>query len=753
MLDYNAKSTYQDPDGYSWDFYRDDQKGPNPDPNTFYIIPKPQFVFDNNKPSIQFHTYATDGADNGSGFCRFDVELSIPSKVEAAVKTQILGNSTRFPGVTNPNFQTLDLKAGSKAVVTFADGDDTIDYVAEASNYGGDTASFLMKLTASQMKNLKASFTTSGGALNIKYYLTVSARLQSVSAVLKFNSAEAYTYQVTQPTYNSWGDQTSPGSAEGFLKSSQSSHVELTWGIDNPSESLKKTVTDWANTTLATLVTAAVKKVIALQKITSSRSFKISEVESFTSNYSENMVVDWSIQPTATLPSFQDMGLSISDFEKTVNKRQQQMIVTANVPFDGHTISTSNSPSAGGTISQGLSNPVKIKSISVTVKYPTLSEAHSTYEFTKNESYIFLAPYDPTAGPEWSLEYKVNYVDSSVPAMSGSIKNITTVQQYLKLAQIGVLSVEFDATPAFNNNEMPKPDEVVVDFSFVNSKGGSFKNINQKLTFKKADQSYVQSVQSLQPLPITNGYNYKVTYNYNGVEYSAPLKSGETGFKQIIDAVNAVSSTNLIVFVKGEEAANDPILEVDVKMWFDNPSKTPDNVSNNPNKNSPAVFTITPSQQGTNIIGHETFIGVEIANSPLVYSASITAAEGQINIPPQKLMQNTASVFLSAKQRYFTLEVNLASIDWGTATYDAIQVIPKFSVKSDGTTKTFPAPDTGIQWNTSEVDSKYHTQGYQDGDTVTYDLEVVYITKGQNPVKKTLKNQTSPVFDVPATLS
>nr|WP_321232952.1 hypothetical protein [uncultured Psychroserpens sp.] len=751
MLDYNAKSTYQDSTGYSWDYYRDDQKGPNPDPNTFYIIPKPQFVFDANmKPSIQFHTYATDDQNNGSGFCRLDVELSIPDAIQGKIKADILANPTRFPGVTSPNFQTLDLIPGSQAEITFADQGEKITYVADASNYGGDTAAILMNLTASQMKNLKSSFTTSGGALELKYYLNVSARLQSVSAVLSFNSAEAYTYQVTQPTYDSWGDQTSPGSAQGFLKESQSSHVDLTWGIQNPPQSLVKTVTDWANSTLASLVAASVRKVIALQKMTSSESFKISEVQSFTSNYAEDMVVDWAIQPTAALPSFSDMGLSISDFESTINKRQQQMIVTTNVPFAG-TNTSSLKGSSSGTMNGGLSNPVSVKKISVTVSYPTLSQANSSYEFTANGSKTFLAPYDLTAGSIWSLQYTVDYDDTSVPSITGTISNINNSQEYLKLAQIGSLTVDFDATPAFNNNEDVKPDEVIVNFSYVNVGGGKFKNINQKLNFKSTDTSFVQSVVSQQPLPITNGYNYRVTYMYGGVEYLAPLQSNKTGFKQIIQAVSAVNSTNLIVFAKGDEAQNDPILEVDVKMWFDNPSKTPANIENNPTADSPATFIITPAMGGNSISGHKTFIGVEIANSPLIYTASITQPSGQINVPPQKLAQGTASVFLSKTQRYFTLEVNLSSIDWDAAAYDALQVIPTFTVKkAGGTSTTFKPRGVGIQWNKKEVESQYHTQVFQEGDTVSYDLDIIYTTNNQNPVKNTLKNQTSVVFDVPA---
>lgn len=744
MLDYNAKSTYQDASGYSWDYYRDDQKGPNPDPNTFYIIPRPQFVMNDGKPSIQIHTYATDGKDNGSGFCRMDVEISVPSDIEGAISKAILANPTRFPHVTKPNFQSLALNPGSKAVVEFADEQKTLQFVTNASDYGSDVASFLMKLTASQLKSLKAALSTSGGALNLTYYLNVPARLQSVSAILTFNSAIAYSYQVTQPTYNGWGDQTSPGSAQGFLKDSQSSNVKLTWGIAHPPQSLVKTVTDWANRTLASLVSAEVAKVIAVQKMTSSESFKISEVQSFTSHFAEDMVVDWKIEPKAALPSFPDMKLNIKDFESTINKLQQQMIVRTNVPFAAKKGKPDQVTGSGG-----ISDLAKVKSISVKINYPTLPQKGSTFTFSENGTFSVIAQYDEAAGSEWSMDYTVNYEDTNTPSIKGSITNIKTSEQALKLEQVGILAVQFDASGAFNPSEYKAPDKVVVDFSYVNSIEASPDAVNQQLVFEASDTSFVKTVKSLQKLPVSQGYNYQVTYYYDGVQYKAPLQSKQTGFSQQIGAVNIFSTTNLIVFERPSKVQNDPILEVDVKMYFENPNKIPANITNAPTKSSPATFTIMPPTSGSqNIVAHKSFVGLEIANSPLVYTAAVTSASGQESIPPQKIMQNFPSLFLNATQRYFTLEVNLGSIDWKKASYYAIQVIPTFYIdKAKNST-----PDTGIQWNNPELESKYHTIGYKKGQKVTYDLEVVYLTKNQNPKKTSYTGLDDVVFDVPATI-
>jgi len=745
MLDYNAKASFQDSNGYSWDYYRDDQKGPVHDPNTFYIIPKPQFVFNDNQPSIQFHTYATNGKDNGSGFCRMDVELSVPSDIETSISKAILANPTRFPNVTAPNFSTLDLNPGCKAVIEFDDGAEKIQHVAKASNYGSDTASFLIKLTASQLKSLKAAFTTGGGAVGITYVLNVPARLQSVSAVLSFNSAIAYSYQVTQPTYNGWGDQTSPGTAAGILKDSESSSVKLTWGIKSPPAELIKSVTNWANETLASLIAAQIQNIIAVRKMKSTDSFKISEVQSFETNYSEDMVVDWKIQPKATLPSFPDMGLSIKDFESTINKQQQHMTVKTNVPFSA---GAKNKNSSKRNF-KGISSIAEVENIAVKINYPTLAQANSSHSFNSNGVFSVLAPYDETAGGNWSLDYTVNYKDKTTPQLTGTIKNINTNEQFLKLEDVGVLFVAFDTSPAFNPTEYKAPDEIHVDFSFVNSNELTPEKVNQKLIFKSGDKSYIKHIKSLEKYPISQAYNYSVTYIYDGVEYKAPLQSHKTGFLQTIPAVNVFSTTNLIVYEKASQVENDPLLEVDVKMWFENPDKLPKNIKNAPTKASPASFTITPPMESKNIVAHKSFVGVEVANSPLVYTANVTSASGQTVIAPQKIMQNFSSIFLSNTQRYFTLEVNLSAIDWTKATYDSIQVIPTFTVGKSGST----TPDTGIQWNKSESESKYHTVGYNTGEAISYDLEIVYITKGSDPVKKTMKNQSDVVFNVPASSS
>src|SRR6185312_7002856 len=85
MLNITLKGTYQDATGYQWDYYGDDVNN-----NVFYVIPRPQFVVnDQGQPSFQIIRYATNDQSNGSGYWRFDVELSVPATVLSAIKAQI----------------------------------------------------------------------------------------------------------------------------------------------------------------------------------------------------------------------------------------------------------------------------------------------------------------------------------------------------------------------------------------------------------------------------------------------------------------------------------------------------------------------------------------------------------------------------------------------------------------------------------------------------------------------------------------
>jgi hypothetical protein len=745
MLNFTLKGTYQDAAGFNWDYYGDDANASN-----FYIVPKPQFVMDNSgKPSFQITRYSTDDANNGAGYCRFDVELSVPANIEDAVRAQI---PSKFPNAKAPYFfLALDYNPGGKAYFEFSSTGGNVTFGAKASQFGSNVASFLLQMTKEQLDTLTAAFSTSGGAYEVEYHLSVPARLPAVNAVLSFDSSIAYQYQVTQPSFNSWGNETSPGSVQTLLNESASSTIDITWGVSNPPEALRQAVAGWANGTLADLVSAEVQETIKLQGLQSGQSFNINEVSSFTSTYGENMVIDWLISPRVALPSFPSLGLNIANFTSTVNERQQQMIVSVFLPFKSDSDGSGNVPAP--TLPNGTTPQTLVDHVAVTVSYPGLPQANATHTFTRNESATFTAAYDETAGPTWGLDYTVTYADTSMAPVAGSVTGITQGSYTLQVEEAGILTVVFDAQQAFAT-EGAKPTEIEVLFSYVDRNGGG-NLIQQAILIKATDNPQQGSITSIQPMPLNSRYNYQVTYVYPGaVQYQAPLVQGQTGFLQMIPAADALHSTNLIIFVPSSQADTEPVFDATVQMWYVSPPTLPPSVSSQPSKDSPAVFTITPATDSSgNLFGHETFLGLLSGDEPLVYSASIDAAEGQIDINDTLIENDQASIMVTPTQRYFTLEISPAPIDWNTASFMSVEVLITAKV-AQGTAPSAPTtqpPQREYTWNKGEGGSKYVTYPIQDGNQVSYDWEVNYITPGK-PVQTVKRSgATDLILNIPAT--
>lgn len=745
MLNFSLKGTYQDATGYCWDYYGDDTN-----PSNFYIVPRPQFVLTGNgQPSFQITRYKTDDAGNGAGFCRFDIELSVPAEIEAGITAQI---PQKFPGAKAPYFfLALDCNPDGKAYFDFASGGATTTFSAPASSFGSNTASFLLPMSKEQLDTVTQAFTTSGGSYDVEYHLSVPARLPAVSAQLSFDSSIAYQYQVTQPSYNSWGDETSPGSVQKLLKESASSKVAITWGTQKPSADLQQAVADWANGTLADLVSAEVQKTIQLQGIHSGRSFNINEVSSFTSTYCENMVINWLIAPRAALPSFPSLGLKVEDFVSTVNERQQLMTVSAFLPFASDNNGSNNIPAP--TLPDGSTLQALVKNVTVTVSYPGLPEANASHTFTGNESYTFTAGYSEQAGPNWDLEYTVTYMDTAMAPVSGKVSNIDANTYTLQVEEAGILTVLFDASQAFAS-QGTLPTEIDIAFSYMDI-SGSAPAISQEIKILKTDAPQQGKIVSYYPLPLNSRYNYQVTYVFAGsVQYSAPLVQGKNGFLQVIPAANAAHSCNLIIYVPSAQASDNLIFDAVVQMWYQQPPTLPPSGSTQPTKDSPAVFTITPATDAQgNLFGRATFEGLLSGDQPLVYTAAIDTASGQIDIPDTLLENTQPSVMVSPTQRYFTLEISTEAIDWSSATFESVEVLVNLYI-AQGSASGKPGntpQQRAFSWNKGEQGSKYLTYGIQDGNAVTYDWTANYVTPGKPLQSKSSKGAADLILNIPAT--
>lgn len=736
MLNITIKGTYVDEKSFSWDYYGDDV-----DAATFYILPQPQFVLQaNGSPSFEVLRYATDDASNGSGFLRLDVELAVPADVQAAIAAQV---PTFFPNAKTPyQFVAPNYNPGAKAYFRFGSGADMQIFAASASSYGANVATFQLPMTKTQLDTAVSVFGGQGGAYDVEYVLSVPARLPAVTATLGFNSAIAYQYQVTQPSYDSWGDETSPGSVSTLLNESAASTITIDWGTTTPSADLRQAVADWANDTLSDLVTTEVQKTIALQGLKSDNSFNISEVSSFTSIYSENMVVDWLLKPIATLPTFPAMGIPIAGFESSVNERQQVMTVAVDMPFKGQ----------GGNNSLASDEPATLpESVSVTVAYPGLPEAEATQVFTSSTTHNFVAPYDETAGPNWTVTYTVTYADSASPTVSPKAPIAVSTGTYtLPVSAAGILFVSFDGHQVFAS-EGTVPTEIDIAFSYIGNDGGDL--IQQSATIKATDATKSAEIQSYYPLPITSLYNFQITYTFaGGVQWTAPLVTAQSGFKQVIPAADAVHSTNLIVFVSAAVSENNPLLDgPTVQLYYAAPPSTaPGNVTTLPSKSSPAVFTVTPATDAkSNTIGHEAFVGVLSGNQPIVYSASLDMGNGQIDINDAMVENDQASIMITPTQRYFTLQIDPSAIEWTAVSYSSVEVLVSATIKPSGTGSTSQPPERSFIWNKNEGGSFYVTYSIQDGDTVSYAWKANYVTPNA-PVQTATGKGSDIILNVPA---
>ena len=731
MLNITLKGTYQDPTGYQWDYYGDDVNA-----NLFYVIPRPQFVLDNQgHPSFQIVREATNDQRNGSGYWRFDVELSVPAEVLSAISAQI---PQRFPNAKSPIFDALNYNPGGMAYLNFAGGGQNLSFAATASSFGSNQASFLIQMNKTQLDTVTAAFSQSGGAFEVDYQLSVPARLPAVNAVLSFDSSLAYKYQVTQPRYNGWGDQISPRTAQGFLTQSESSKVTISWGSANPSQQLQQDVATWANDTLADLVAAEVKQAIALQGMKSDNSFDISEVSSFTNSYSQNQVIAWLIQPAAALPSFKDLGLNIADFTTTVNEQQQLMTVSVHLPFSADSENAPNIPQANDT-------PMLVKSVTVTVDYPTLPQASASYTFTANGSQTFSAPYDTSHGPNWNLSYYVTYSGPSTP-VQGTISGIDQGEYTLALEAAGILTVVFDATQAFATESTP-PTEVDIRFSYVNS-DGTGELITHTLVIKKTDSPQQGSITSYVAMPINSTYNYQTTYVFaGGTTYTAPVVQDQNGFKQIIPAAAAIHATNLLIMLDNQSPSQ--IFDATVQVWYQQPPNVYGAPSSLPTPQSPAVFSLTPNPIDNSRYSwaRATFTGLTNGNQPLIFSASIDTSDGQSDVNGQMIENDQASVMISATQRYYTLEVNPSAIDWKSASFSSVEVLVTASITSNG--QATPQQQRTLTWNKGDLGNAFITYPIQQSNTVAYDWKVNYITAGQPVESKIGSNATDTIFNIP----
>lgn len=736
MLDFTKTGTYQDPTGFTWQFF-----GDNSNPNLFYVTPRPQWVAAaDGKPPVQIIAYKTDGQSPG-GSCTFSTELAVPPEVLDKI-TPLVASS--FAGATQPTYQALQANQGAQAILTLPIDGQQKEYIATASSFGGNAASFVLNLSGPELTVLQAILGGNSDGLNIRYELTVPASLQAVTATLVFDSSIAYQYQLTSAKYNSWGDQVSPQTVTELLQQSGSSKVNLQWGIANPSEALRDAVSDWANTTLATLVTASVNQAIALQSVKSDNSFTMNQVSSFTTTYSENQVIAWPVKPQAQLSALGAQALAAATSE--ADFRKQVMNVSVALPFVGDS-NTAHAPQIDGY------TPVLIESVNVTVLYPGLSQAAASASFTNSQSATFVTPFVAEHGNTWDLEYQVVFHQNLTQNVRGKISDIDAGTFALQLAQAGVLTVTFDAATLYSN---PKPEEnpenVRVDLQFVSS-DPSGQAFTQSLQLDAGKPS--GNITSLLTVPINDPYQYVVTYNYPAKSYTGPVIRDQTGFTQQLVSVLTKQSTGVILAYQ-ENPALPPILSADVKVWYQSPPAIPGMGGGIPSKNDPSVYSLQPNAaSGGWIYSSQTFSALVMSRTPLVFSSSINALSGQIEVNEQLLENTIPSIMITPTQRYFTVTLSPAAIDWDSADFDQVQVEITATAIGEGASSPNLGVERLVYWLKGDNQPAYITyllqvkDPYASQPAITYTWQATYLRAGSAPRRTPQTTATSAVLDIP----
>lgn len=726
MLNINRKGTYQDTSGFTWVFYGDTDSDKK---NVFYIVPKPDFVYDSqNNPILKLVSVNSDDPQaQGSGYCYFETDLTIP----AAIKTAIINEIPKWFADAGSNIliTALDYYPGAYALLTLGDQ----EFQAPASEFGANTASFTIDLTADMMKTLQGLLTTSGGSLGVKYVMSVPASMPAVEATLSFNSAIAYNYQVTHAQHHTWSKDT-PRSVQKILKASNSSKVDISWKIKSPPQQLVEDVANWANETLQALVTAEVNKALELTKKENYDSFKISEVSSFSNTYSENQVISWWLYPANALPSLKDLGKNIADFSSTVEKRQETITIYAHLPFNKDSAQNPNVP-------KQEMKPLLLDKVIVTVSYPGLSQKDATYTFTANGSHLFTAPFNAAHGDSFNLSYSATMKNTS-GTITGNVENIQQGSYSLNLDAVGILSVTFNARNAFLSGEGEDNPlkEVDIHFQYADTTGlgkpvAQIAKIRQAMPFKRV------TITSYTGHPINAPYNYTLSYVFeNGLRYTAATVRNQNGFHQLVPKVNAVNETNLILAEQSTEA---PVLDVAAKVWYDVDMNIP-GVKNQPTKSSPAAYKLVPKTGAGWQYAQDKFLGFVTGNAPLVYSASIDSLGGQTVIQAQKVANTLSSIMITPTQRYFTVEIMMNAIDWTSVQFSTVEVLFTFTVAGE------QQPQQSALWHKGESQPDYITVACSKGDTVTYDWTVNYITPGETTQSQSGQNAKDTIFNVPA---
>lgn len=461
----------------------------------FYIVPVPHLVMatTGNVPVFSLTKYISNKGDV-RGLCTFDVELYVPQDALSAVKQHLdsIGKGDYAQG----QFDWASVNTFFKYVLN---GEEQLINMVP-SMYGQNRVSFIVLLNKDEdVTTFINAFNKGEGAISpfsVEYDMTSLTKLVGVKAKVTYNVSIAVEWQRTYKTEkDTWGNSRSVlAEVKKSLKQSGAGDV-LVDPVGPISDETRQRVQDWAWTTLEKMVSDSV----AVANAAATSQNPVESTASFTQNYQENEVIEWSIKSSDALPMFSD-----EVWQKVYQEVDLRQLA---VTFD--LIGNFGPDSNDG-----------VDKVDVTVYYPSREPYTETlFPTTDKNSFIYKAPgaFDGnTFIASYEYEYKVYFKDSIKQPYVSEKKSSSEVITNIIPAQLGIQSISFTGTnipftkitDKFAQNGDSTVDRLIIDFYFNRPEGVPNKTEQKEMKANgiavKFDSFYV--------LPIENSYVYRLTY-------------------------------------------------------------------------------------------------------------------------------------------------------------------------------------------------------------------------------------------------
>lgn len=735
MLNLEKSYIYQGPGDEQYSYYADYQ-----DPNTFYIAPTLEFAIDpaTGKPIFKLVEYQTSDINNGSGYCAFTAQLSVPNTIIDAVTADIKKKGYS----TSPKIAPLLYGDGGTATLTYPnpkDPDKPNIAVVTSSALTPNLAAFLINLDKDGVQNFKNAYSTKGSkGFPIQYIEYVDGVVPSLTVEVSFNASIAYTYS-DKVTTHTWSKDTHDISRD--LVKSHAGKVTVTPGSPKPPQDVIDKFTKWGQDTLANAVSKQAQECIDVMK----DDFDVSKMTSFTETYSQNQVIAWHIQPVKQLESPVTDALAWSNFYETVDMRLFTLMTTMNIS------------------DKGLDEKDQVKSITVNVDYPTLNPPNNSAILTPDQhSHTFSSPIAADGNLEYNMSYVVTYKDGSQlkVTQNGRRESAYTISA----PDVGIISIQFvtnDMKFVTKTEDPAGLNGIEVDFFYKDLSGGDdpvmqsipfgfptgAKDPATNLPIYKFPLTY--DFVSKTGKPLYNAYVYTVTYLFNDgskviadpVTSNANLAFKNTEASQTTARDNqvylrgTVTDTNFDIFyfppkVNDLKAYMVKVNEVegDGTLKFVGQTNVVPAENNFP---SYKVKTLNPGNQPYSVGGTQV-----TESGPIIVQPTITT---------------NSYAYLYNDQRYFSVTVDPTLIKWQD---DGLSMIQLNIVNS---TKDVKNPVTQsltfTQVKEGKIAKQYWGFNYVDTDSPRYDFNIVYSYAGRDPVTVNQTAQVNTILVIPATPS